>query len=156
MYCAKFSPQVTDLSQSSSSLPLDVGQSEEMLFEKFPDEKLFGEKFFCPDVGFDGTDMAYDFKIVKISGHVIWKYRPSSDVNARNAKLKIKRLRFSPSEETIFGELQLAEYDNSCSPDANGFIKQSFALSANSHKFWQQGENGMIELNHVALNGVCF
>ena len=99
--------------------------------------------------------MPYDFKIIKISGHVIWKYRPSSDANTKVAKLKVKRLRASVSEETIFGELQLAEYDDTCSPDADGFIKQSFDLSADSHTFWQEGDKGRFELGHVALNCFC-
>ena len=99
--------------------------------------------------------MARDFKIIKIIGHVIWKYRPSSDANTKVAKLKVKRLRASVSEETIFGELQLAEYDATCSPDANGFIKQCFDLSADPHKFWQQGEKGMFATDHVALISFC-
>ena len=154
MHCAKVSPQAYNPSQRLSSLPPDGCQSKEILFEYFPGGKLFGKRFY-DDVGFDGEDMPYDFKIIKISGHVIWKYRPSSDANTKVAKLKIKRLRASDSEETIFGELQLAECDVTCSPDANGFVKQSFDLSADSHTFWQQGEKGMFATDHVALISFC-
>ena len=154
MQHARFEPQAYDLSQRLSSLTPDGWQSNEILFEKFPGEKLFGKRF-RDYVGFEGTDMAYDFKVIKISGHVIWKYRPSSDANAKVAKLKIKRLRSSDSEDTIFGELQLAEYDDTCSLDANGFIKQSFELSADSHTFWQEGDKGRFEFDHVALHSFC-
>ena len=154
MHCAKVSPQPTNLSQSVSSLPLDIGHSEVTLFEKFPVEKLFGQRF-RNDIAFEGTDMSHDFKIIKITGQVMWKYQPSSDADTKTAKLKIKRLRASVLEETIFEELKLAEYDNSCSPDADGFIKQSFDFSADSHTFWQQGEKGMLELDHVASHSFC-
>ena len=154
MHCAKFSPQATDLSQSLSSLPLDGWQSKEILFDKFPGRKLFGKRF-RHDVEFAGTDLAYDFKIIRISGHVIWKSRPSRDANTKVAKLKIKRLRASLSEENVFGELRLAEYDGTCSPGANGFIKQSFDLPADLHEFWQQGKKGMLVSCYIGLSFCC-
>lgn len=150
MHQAKFSPQVCGLSQLLSSLLHDGWQSKEILFETFPAGKLFGERFRT-DFGFEGTDMAYDFKIIRISGHVIWKYQPSSDVNAKPANLKLKRLRSSVTEETVFGELRLVEYDDTCTPDDNGFIKQSFDLHADSQMFWQEGDKGTFAKYHAAL-----
>ena len=143
MHCARFSPKVPDPSQG-----------KQIVFETFPVGKLCGQRF-RNDIGFDGTDMTYDFKVIKISGQVIWKYQAPSDVNARNAKLKVKRLHSTPSEETVFGELKLAEYDQNCSPDANGLIKQSFDFIADAEEFWQKGDKGMFVSDHVALGCFC-
>ena len=92
--------------------------------------------------------MAYDFKIIKITGHVTWKYRSSGD---GVAKLKFKRLHFSPSEDTPFGEVELAKYDDTRPPDSDGFIKQCFDINADSQKFWQEGKKGMFVLHWIEL-----
>ena len=140
-----FSSQISNLSQSFSSLALGGGQSEEILFDIFPHEKLHGG-IRCRDVGFDEKDMAYNFKVIKITGHVIWKYQSSSDAVA---KLKLKRLHSSLLKHTPFGEVELANYDDTRPPDADGFIKQRFDINADSQQFWQQGKKGMFVLHWI-------
>ena len=105
-------------------------------FDKFPSVKLIGDEF-ADEVGFDSKDMALDFRIVRVQGHVRWKDHGSDEACA---VLTLKR----KTKKQMLGELDLAEYARGSSPDEVATIK--FDLKPDDQNpFWQTGGTGKFE-----------
>ena len=125
------------------------GPDEDLVFNEFPTEKLLGKNFYrCTT--FDEKVIAYDFKIVKVSGHVRWRHKKS---RGGDAKLKLARFRKSGK---IVEDLELAKYRDE--PDEEGFTKMKFefvpenAEANSSYQFWNTGSEGMFWCNRLRIS----
>ena len=113
---------------------------KDLVFNKFPNGKLIGGNFFRA-APFDEKEIEFDFTIMKVAGHVIWKYKKS---RGKDAKLKLARF---DEDGKIVKDLELAKYVHK--PDAEGFTKTEFKFDPNdakatsSYLFWNPGHKGM-------------
>ena len=120
------------------------GPDEDFVFNEFPTEKLLGKNFLRL-TAFDEKVIAYDFKILKVSGHVRWRHK-----NSRGSDAKLKLARFRKNGK-FFEELELAKYRDE--PDEEGFTKTKFefvpedAKANSSYQFWNTGSKGMFWSN---------
>ena len=125
------------------------GTDEDLVFNEFPKEKLLGKNFFRSTI-FDEKEIAYDFQILKVSGHVRWRHKKSKGSDA-----KLTLLRWSDGEgDCNLPKLQLAKYV--AEPDEEGFTKTQFefvpddAKATSSYRFWNPGYKGAFGANECA------
>ena len=112
-------------------------------FDKFPSVKLIGD-VFEDQVGFDMKKMAFDFRIVRVHGHVRWKDHGSGEPCAM---LTLKR----GSLNTKMAQLDIAEYDRGSSSGDVATVK--FDLRPDEQNpFWQTGGTGTFELDLHSRN----
>ena len=118
------------------------GSDEDVVFDKFPKEKLHGKRAKV----FVEKKIAYDCKILKVTGHVTWRRKKSY---VKDAKL-ILVLR-NDVEGDSSPKLELAKYAHK--PDEEGFTKTTFkfvpddAEATNSYRFWNPGKEGVFGAN---------
>ena len=118
------------------------GPDEDVIFNEFPDEPLHGKNHFGLTT-FDNKEIAYDYRVIEVSGYVKWKHQKS-----RGSGAKLNLARFSSETGKILGELDLAEYVHE--PDSEGFSKAEFhfdrsdAQATSSYRFWNPGAAGMV------------
>ena len=125
------------------------GADEDLEFNEFPTEKLIGKNFFRSTM-FAEKEIAYDFEILKVTGHVTWRHKKSK---GKDAKLTL--LRSSDGRDSNLPKLELAKYSNEPDnePDEEGFTKTTFEFDRNdakatsSYRFWNPGKEGVFGAN---------
>ena len=118
------------------------GLDEDLVFDEFPKEKLHGKRAQV----FDEKEIAYDFKILKVTGHVTWRHKKS---RGKDAKLIL--VLWTDVGGGSSPKLELAKYAHK--PDEEGFTKTTFkfvpddAEATNSYRFWNPGKEGVFGAN---------
>ena len=126
------------------------GPDQDIVFNEFPTEKLLGKNFFRSTI-FGEKEIAYDFRILKVSGHVRW-----SHIRTRGRAAKLTLLRWSDGEVACnLPKLELAKYVHE--PDEEGFTKTQFefvpddAEATSSYVFWNPGYKGVFDATSDAI-----
>ena len=119
------------------------GPDEDLVFDEFPKEKLHGKRAKV----FDEKEIAYDFKVLRVAGHVTWRHKKST---GKDAKLIL--VRWNDMQGDLSSpKLELAKYVHE--PDEEGFTKTTFefdrndAEATNSYRFWNPGKKGVLGAN---------
>ena len=89
--------------------------------------------------GFTAEKMKNNFQVIRVRGHVKWKYHGSDDETA--AALTVKRGNFTAKQN--LEQLELAEYARGSSPDEVITIDFDFKPDS-QNPFWQRGTTGEI------------
>ena len=141
------------LQSSSGDILCRGGPDEDFIFKDFPTGPLNGKNHFGLTT-FDDEEIAYDYRVIEVSGYVKWKHQKS-----RGSGAKLNLARFSNETGKILGELELAEYVHE--PDADGFSKAKFRFDRNdaqatsSYPFWNPGAAGMVWCKQLRAVLVC-
>ena len=106
-----------------------------VIFNKVPSGTLRGNDF-AEDENLQVQKMRFDFRVVRVHGHVRWKDHGSGDAIAA---LKLKRGNFITGQN--LAQLDLAGYARGSSPDAVTAV--DFDFKPDEHNsFWRRGVAG--------------